>query len=173
MATTYELIKGETLASSAASYTFSAIPSTYTDLEIRCSLRTSNATVDDYVQVQLAGVTANNYTDTYLYNRSGTAGSGSGSSTNSFYYAVAACGSSATSNTFSSAEMYIPNTFSAAYKQIASTFAVENNSTSSYTIDATANLFSNTSSISSVAFITSAGTFAAGSSFYLYGIKKN
>jgi len=40
---TYTLIKGETLASSAASYTFTAIPSTFTDLVLRVSARRSAA----------------------------------------------------------------------------------------------------------------------------------
>lgn len=173
MATTYTLINSNVLSSSAASVTFSSIPATYTDLVVKVSLRTSNSTVNDYVQVQLGGITANNYTDIYVYNRNGSVGSGSGSSTNGFYYAVAACGANATSNTFASSEIYIPNAFVSAFKQIGSDFAVENNSHSSYAIQATAQLFSNNATVSSITFITSANNFVSGSSFFLYGIKNS
>ena len=53
MATTYTLITSQTLASSAASVTFSSIPSTYTDLVLRVSARTDNAAVSDGFYVGL------------------------------------------------------------------------------------------------------------------------
>jgi hypothetical protein len=168
---TYDLISSNVLTTTAASVTFTGIPSTsYTDLLVRCSLRTSNANVNDYVQFQIGGITSNDYTDRYVYNRNGSAGSGSGGSTNGFYYAIAACGANATSNTFSSAEVYIPNAFGSTFKQVGSNWTVENNSSASYAITATAQLLSNTASITSMTFITSAGNFVSGSSFYLYGI---
>jgi hypothetical protein len=42
MPSTYTLIKGETIGSSAASYTFTAIPSTFTDLVLRISVRSTS-----------------------------------------------------------------------------------------------------------------------------------
>ena len=156
-----------------SSVEFTGISNTYTDLFLVASLRTANATVDDYCQVQLGGITANNYTDRYVYGAGSTVTAGSGSSTNGFYYAIAACGSSATSNTFASSEMYIPNAFGSTNKPVSSTYAVENNSASSNTIRITAQLFSNTGQVTSIKIITSAGNFASGSRFDLYGIKNS
>jgi hypothetical protein len=47
MANTYTLIASNTLGASAASVTFSAIPSTYTDLVVRYSAASCDAAVTD------------------------------------------------------------------------------------------------------------------------------
>ena len=52
MPATYTLIASNTLSSSAASVTFSAIPATYTDLVLRWSSRTDNASVVDVVLLE-------------------------------------------------------------------------------------------------------------------------
>jgi len=171
MANTYEAIAKATPTTSTVEFT--GISNTYTDLLVVTSLRTSNATVDDYCQLQIGGITASNYTDRYVYGTGSTVTAGSGGSTNGFYYAIAACGSSATSNTFASSEFYIPNAFGSTFKQVSSTYAVENNSASANTIRITAQLLSNTTQITSIKIITSAGNFASGSRVDLYGIKNS
>lgn len=168
MANTYTLISGETLASTAASYTFSAIPSTYTDLVLRSSTRWD---IDGYgtMQLQLNGSTANDSsTEFYAYDVS-NAGSGR-------YTTISFGGMSSgtgTSNTFSSNELYIPNYTSSTSKPSSLFTVAENNSSSTGTyIAGTANLWSNTSAVTSIT-LTSGSNFAAGSSFYLYGIKNS
>ena len=100
MPSTYTLIKGETLTSSAASYTFSAIPSTYTDLIVRYSMRksdTNNGPIN--VLVRFNGSSASNYSQTTVLGIYTTPISTRESNETRFLtYAV---GGGSTSNTFS------------------------------------------------------------------------
>ena len=66
MPNTYELIKGETLTGSAASYTFSAIPSTFSDLVLKVSART-DVNANDQIILQINSDTGTNYSKTRLY----------------------------------------------------------------------------------------------------------
>ncbi len=75
MPNTYELIKGETLASSAASYTFSAIPSTYTDLVVRVSARGDAGGSSNYYTIVLNANTGNVYSSTRVFGNGSTASS--------------------------------------------------------------------------------------------------
>ena len=168
MAVTYELIKGETLASSAASYTFTAIPSTYTDLVVRSSARWE---YDGYgtIQLQLNGSTTNDSsTEVVAYDVTNVA---SGRYTTISFGGMTS--GTGTSNTFSSNELYIPNYTSSANKPTSLFTVAENNSNTTGTyIAATANLWSNTAAITSITLV-SGSNFVAGSSFYLYGIKNS
>jgi hypothetical protein len=79
----------------------------------------------------------------------------------------------ATSNTFSSFELYIPNYGSSATKPFSSFTAHENNSTTAY-LNAVAGLAAISSAVTSLSVLpNTSGTinFVAGSSFHLYGIK--
>lgn len=80
----------------------------------------------------------------------------------------------ATANTFSNGELYIPNYAGSANKPTSWFNAQENNTTTAY-INSHANLWSNTSAITSITLTASVGTneIKSGSSFYLYGISKN
>jgi hypothetical protein len=70
---TYSTIATTTLASATPSYTFSSIPSTYTDLILVMS-GTASGTSDIYVQFN--GDTASNYSRTFLYGDGSVAASG-------------------------------------------------------------------------------------------------
>ena len=170
MATTYTLIKGETLASSAASYTFSAIPSTWTDLVVRTSLRVDSATTRTGSKLTLNSITSG-YSETYLLNYDSTATSGQYTG-NAFFWNEYIDGNNATSNTFSSGEIYIPNYAGATYKPMSLYSVAEGNSTTGYGAYTKAMLSSNTAAISSITIAgNSTAQFLAGSSFYLYGVK--
>ena len=69
---TYTPIYTTTLASAAASYTFSSIPSTYTDLVIAATGLTTAGTT---LAMRFNGDTATNYSDTYLLGNAGAASS--------------------------------------------------------------------------------------------------
>jgi hypothetical protein len=175
MPSTYTLIKGETLASSAASYTFTAIPSTFTDLVLRYSARHNNAFSISQVLITFNGDTAANYSETVVYGTSTAAASGrqSGMSAIDFNYVDA---DSATANTFSSNELYIPNYTISANKPMSWAGVTENNATTnnSAVIVANASLWRNTATISSITLTAAASrNFLTGSSFYLYGISKS
>lgn len=173
MANTYTLISSNVLSSSAASVTFSAIPATYTDLVIRASLRTDAAAAQQICSIRLNSDTSTNYSQNAI--------NGSGSSSyaniysNSVYFLTGhADAATATSNTFSSFEMYVPS-YTANQNKPSSIFNVQENNTTAAYMQAYANLYRQTTAISSISFfIDSAGAnFVSGSSFYLYGIKSS
>jgi hypothetical protein len=175
MPSTYTLISSNVLSSSAASVTFSSIPSTYTDLVLRLSTRATNATAwqnfpyidfgSDQTQstTMLAGNGSANksrqtaYNTGYVLNYDDTEGSDSAGNT---------------ASTFDSIEIYIPNYLSTVKKPMASFAVAENNTTKGF-IQATALLSVRTTAISTIRCFSDGQTFASGSSFYLYGIKNS
>ena len=171
MPVTYQLISSNVLSSSAASVTFSSIPATYTDLVLRYSAR--GASNIDTVKIEI------NADSTVLYSYRSLQGDGSAASSSndgggdtqiSVPYGVV--NSTKTASTFSSGEIYIPNYTVAQNRQIGTHQTQENNGTSSG-MAVTAGLYRSTTTITSVTLSGSGGSFAAGSSFYLYGIKNS
>ena len=168
MAATYVPIASTTLATTAASVTFSAIPATYTDLVVKVSARVASAVIltDMYWYVNSTG----NSSDTLLYANGSTANSARNINAPTQWYAGQINGASATSNTFSSAEYYLPSYLNS-FNKPASTFMVsENNSATDNSILIGANLKSNTATITSIIFDSNGQNFVSGSTFHLYGI---
>ena len=169
MPSTYTLISSNVLSSSAASVTFSAIPSTYTDLVLRWSSQSGGSSI--YVTYNGDNSSSTNYSYTQLR--------GDGSAASSFressvYYQW--LGSQPTSGSdFSSGELYIPNYTSTGGKPASGYVVREGNSASiTYAQVATANLYRGASAISSITLTQlGGGNFVSGSFFYLYGIKNS
>ena len=172
MATTYTLISSNTLSSSAASVTFSSIPSTYTDLVLRISARTATTgqAIDTITfQFNSSGGTA--YSVTRLSGDGSTAASSRNSGVsviNGFFVLDAA---DATANTFGSVEFYVPS-YTASQNKPVSVIGAQEDNNASARIAATAGLWQNTAAITSIT-ATGGGNFVSGSSFYLYGIKNS
>ena len=170
MATTYTLINSNVLTSSAASVTFSSIPATYTDLVLRMSVRESSSSAGSPSVIRFNGAgSGTNLSQTYV------AGSGSSASSNRVASFPGYLGQfqdgSATASTFGSVEIYIPSYLASQSKPFSTVNIYENNSASLYYIEAIANLFSDSTAISSIEIVPySTSTFVSGSSFYLYGI---
>jgi hypothetical protein len=173
MPSTYTLISSNVLSSSAASVTFSAIPSTYTDLVLRCSMRNSD-TGGSAIQIRFNGDTATNYSQTVLAGYGSSVGSSRDSSISQIDF-FAPDTSSNTANTFSSAEIYIPNYLISQNKPLSLCSFTEDNSVSTNIFNYnTAGLWRNTAAITSVSLSNSGAlNFVSGSSFYLYGISKS
>lgn len=170
MASTYTLISSNVLSSSAASVTFSSIPSTYTDLVLKVSARgTGNG---NNIGLRFNGVSTGQYSRIYLMGDGATASSSIGSSETSADMRAGYNPASATASTFSNAEIYIPSYQASQNKPLGSFNANENNGTTAQ-IAANANLWSNTASITSLEILIGTGSFVSGSSFYLYGIKNS
>lgn len=113
-------------AGGAASIQFNNIPQTFTDLKLVLSLRTSASAVFDYI-----GINTNNGSAADIIRLQGTgsvANSNRGAGGSSFIIN----GNTATSNTFSSTELYIPNYTSSTAKQIIIDTVTENNGTTAY-----------------------------------------
>lgn len=163
---TYVAIAKQVLTGTQASVTFSAIPSTYTDLLLVASARSSN---NGNVFGQLI-IAPNNgsFSFTEVY------GSGSAAtpwrSTNGSGYGAA--GSTATANTFGNHEIYIPNYAGSTYKPLGNTGVGETNATAAF-MSINAGLYSSTTAISSLVITIDAGSIASGSRFDLYGIKNS
>jgi hypothetical protein len=172
MPNTYTLISSNVLTSSSGTVTFSSIPQTYTDLVFRLSTRTNNAQIANPILVRLNSDTAANYSITLLDGDGASATSTRSSSPTTLAGGGITNADSSTANTFGTNEIYIPNYTSSTTKSWSTSSASENNATTA-TIRNTANYYLGTSPITTVRFSLVTGTFASGSSFYLYGIKNS
>lgn len=177
MPLTYVNITSTTLSVASNSVTFSSIPATYTDLVVRCSVRSLQNDGIEGTQINLAynGETA---TTTYSYTilrSNGSAASSLRISNDNKLSPGWVPSALATANTFSNTEIYIPNYAVSQNKQSFSFGVPENNATAAPFLSTIAHLWRNTNTISSIRiFDTSSGfNFAVGSSFYLYGIKNS
>jgi hypothetical protein len=171
MATTFIKIATVTVGSGgAASIDFTSIPSTYTDLCMKVSIR--NATSFRNVTISFNNSTAN-FTLTMLRgDGSSTPDSGTrtGFGFNSFGYAP--LNGTDTANTFNNAELYIPNYASSNFKSSSLDSVTENNGTLAYAI-LQANLWSQTAAINQLTIAPFSGTFTQYSTATLYGIKNS
>ena len=165
---TYTLISSNVLSSSAASVTFSAIPSTYTDLVVRASIRCSAGAAEDTLFVTVNGDTSSNYSRTRLQGNGSTASSARTTSATNINVGGVNAGTS-TSDTFTNLELYIPNYTSTTSDPISIDSAAENNTTAATRL-VNAALYRGSSAITSITF---GDNFVSGSSFYLYGISKS
>ena len=171
MATTCKLIAKTTLGSAASFIEFTSIPGTYTDLYVVGSIRTTRANSDPGADCDL---TFNGSTTGYSHrglNGTGSAATsftGSGTAIRAFLNVS----SFATSNTFGSWEIYIPNYAGSTNKSVSITSVSETNGTTAY-IRSVAGLWENTAAITSLKVSDgNSSNFVTGSSVFLYGITK-
>jgi hypothetical protein len=171
MPTTYVNISTQTLGSTVASVTFSAIPQTYTDLELRMSLRSSTGgTAFSSLQPTFNGATST-YSANYFEGNNATAFAGSFNNQSFFRTDANYAGISTVANDFSIHEIYIPNYTLTTNKTIMWFDAVNDNNTTQKVLG-TAGIFIDTNALTSIT-LTGQFNFVAGSTFYLYGIKNS
>jgi hypothetical protein len=175
MASTYTLISSNVLSGTAASVTFSAIPATYTDLVLRVSARNSTSTAySDNTNIMQVYVNGGVYT--YSNTRLSGNGSAAASSRTNPSSAWESYGGTdagtATANTFSSFELYIPNYLLGSYK-VASMFSTSENNATTNSMSTTAALINLNTALDTIQLFNNYGSFVSGSSFYLYGIKSS
>jgi hypothetical protein len=83
-------------------------------------------------------------------------------------------GATATSDTFSNVEVYIPNYTSSAQKSLSVDAVIEDNSGSgAIQVRLHTWIWSGTSAINIITLFPGSGDFIANSNFYLYGIKNS
>lgn len=174
MANTMTLIASSTVgAGGASSIDFSSIPSTYTDLCVKMSLRAANSAA--YNSSQL---TFNNSATGYTYLALWGNSSGAVSVSNTYNYIewMYSDAANATANTFSNTEIYVPNYLSSSQKSVNFDIVTENNSSSVNTAFQVlmAGLWSGTAAINRVTITAgSSSTFVQYSTAYLYGVKSS
>lgn len=171
MATTYKLIDKTILTGSQTSVSFTGLgsySSDYTDLLVRVSGRTDRSATFDNLNIGFNSSTSN-FSGRVLVGY-GSSGYESGTATG----LIASINSAtSTSNTFTSADTYIPNYSSSNYKSFSSDATNENNDGFAVAFLG-AGLWSDTSAITSIQLYPVYGAnFVSGSSFYLYGIKNS
>lgn len=170
MPNTMTLINSVTVgAGGAASIDFTSIPSTYTDLVVKISARSSANTgaTAAYIVLNFNGVTGSK-TFRRLYGLGSSAGSDNGAIANAGTYPA----SLVTANTFSNHEFYIPNYAGSNNKSVSIDAISENNSATDNELDLIAFLWSNTAAITQINLTSSQGNFVQYSTAYLYGIVK-
>lgn len=172
MPNTFTLIASSTVGSGgAADITFSSISSTYTDLCLKVSIRSSRTNLDDGLELSFNGVAGTSYSSRRLYAYS-TSPASDNLTGNAFIYADPGDAANATASTFTNSEFYIPNYTSSNNKSVSLDNVAENNG-SSPLLALVAGLFSNTSVISSIKLKLNVGNFVQYSTAYLYGIIKS
>lgn len=162
MANTYEPIATQTLGSATATVTFSSIPSTYTDLVLITSVKTTSAAQNLLMRVN--SDTGSNYSTTLV--------TGSGSSTASVRTSNATQGAldnygyadTASNNITIVNLMNYSNT--STYKTWLSRANNAGNGTT-----ALVGLWRSSSAINAIEIFIGSNTMTAGSTFTLYGIK--
>ncbi len=165
MANTYKYIGAITVGSGGAtSIDFTSIPSTYTDLLLKTSIRNVDGVVDTYFAF-------NGSTSSFTARRIYGTGSATASDTTA---RIAGFGNSSgyTASTFSNNDIYIPNYAGSTNKSYSVDSVTENNATQAYSVLG-AGLWSNTAAINQITITAATGNLAQYSSAYLYGILKS
>ena len=165
MANTFELIASSTLASAQASFDFTSIPSTYTDLVLKLSARGTNASTYSTVKVEFNGSTSN-LSCKQLFGD----GASANSSSSATQILFDSDGGNSTASVFGSHELYVPNYAGSSNKSVSIDSVSEQNGTTAYA-ELVAGLWANTSAINRVTLTTTSGNFAIYSTAYLYGVK--
>jgi len=169
----FNLISTITVGSGgAASITFTSIPQTYTDLKVVLSARsTAGAAVAYTISMKMNNLTSSIYSQRALEGNGSAASSFSQSGINTAVRVGIANGTGATTNAFSSTEIYIPNYAGSTNKSISIDTVAETNATTTYA-NLIAYLVSSTAAITDLTFTTeaTATSFAQYSSASLYGI---
>lgn len=171
MPATYIPIQSTTLSSSAATVTFSSIPQTYTDLCVRYAVRDDLAGNTGNSFFIALNSSASGHSNTYIRGNGATVSTGN-NTTSTSWTVLYATSATATSNTFASGEFYFPNYTASTAKQGSIFNAHETNATTAF-LFSSAHLFNNTAAVTSITFTANSASFVAGSTFHLYGIKKD
>lgn len=159
-----KLIEAKTVGSGGiASIEFAAIPNTYTDLYILCSLRSSISAGADDIFIQLNNSSSN-------FNWKNLLGTGSTvisqSNSNNQVGSIPAAN---ISTGFGNASIYISNYAGSGNKSLSGDSVVENVGTVAYQA-LYSTLWANSAAVTSVKLLPSSGTFVEFSTAYLYGI---
>ena len=158
---TYTPIATTTLASTTGSYTFSSIPSTYTDLVI---ITNGLATGTGQMSLQFNGATTN-YSSTSLNGNGTSAFSQRTTSASNTYMQLGYYDYFETTARATAITQIMNYANSTSYKSVIS--RMNNTATG---VGASVGLWSNTAAITSITVLPSTSSWAAGTTFTLYGI---
>lgn len=161
MTVTYEAIATTTLGSNQASYTFSSIPGTFTDLVLVSRGTTAAGGTDRGLLFRVNSDTGSNYSYTNLDGNGTSASSDRGSND---VFGIAGLISSSTQS------VSIAQFFNYANTTTNKTILARGNNAGAR-VRASVSLWRSTSAINSITIFDSANDLSSGSTFTLYGIK--
>lgn len=159
-------------AGGTPSVTFSSIPSTYKHLQIRITVRTSVAAVQDDLLMRFNGDTGNNYAGHQLFGNGSSVGNNplGGTPPVNLMYPGYISGNTSASGTYGVAIIDILDYADANKYKVFRSLNGNNNNGSGFVL-LRSGLYMNTSAISTVSFTLSGANYMEYSSFALYGIK--
>jgi hypothetical protein len=168
----FESIATLTASGGESFLSFTSIPSTYASIQIRGIGRFSTSTTANYVFIRLNNDTAGNYTRHRLYG-DGTSAIAQGTTGSAYMPIGRVTGASAPASTFGAAICDIHNYASTTQNKTMRAFGGTdaNTSDTSYQIQLASGLWLNTAAVNRVDVYPDSGTWSAGSTFSLYGIK--
>jgi hypothetical protein len=159
---TYTPIATTTLGSATNSYTFSSIPSTYTDLILVMSTQWTTAGNSD-AGLRFNGDTGSNYSRTWLEGNGSAASSGRATNETAMYIV------GYFSNTISTQICHIMNYSNTTTNKTA--INRESSNPANSNVAAKVGLWRSTAAINSVTIYHASNNFATGSTFTLWGIQ--
>jgi hypothetical protein len=163
MATTYDLISSQTLGSSAASITFSSIPSTYTDL--RVVLVGTVTTTGNIPKLTFNGITTNTYSYTHFVG-DGTSTISTSAASQTYIYTGVGAQFLSTVPAFNAIDIF--SYAGSTNKTVLFSLNADSNGTGY--VDYGVGLWRSTAAITSLT-LTITSNFLAGTTAQLYGIK--
>jgi len=174
VASSYESIATVTLSTSASSISFSSISGSYSHLQVRGILKSTNTgSVLNPLYVQFNSDTTSNYSYHNLYGYNGSAAANGAASQTSIYPAFIPLGDAAVAGMFGAIIIDIPDYKNTnKYKTLKAFSGMDLNFTNSWPsalVFGSGN-WRSSSAITSIQFTTSGGNFAQYSSLALYGI---
>jgi hypothetical protein len=157
----------------ASTMSFTSIPSTYTDLCIKLSGRTSNTGSQGWQNGTLTfNGSTTGYSSRVILGRGDLSVVSFDGGSTSLDYAFYTSDAASTSDVFANNEIYIPNYSGSNNKSVSSDMAQENNAARAI-LGFNAGLWSNTNAITSITLTPTAGNFVQYSTATLYGINKS
>lgn len=159
-------------AGGVSSIDFTSIPSTYTDLYLKLSLRSSTANDRRILFARFNGVTSG-YADKSIRGYNNGIASQTDNGGNNSIAVWDAPAANATSSIFSNIDIYVYNYTSSNSKSVLGDGAGENNSATLAITGLTTGLSNITSAISSISLFFDSGTLVQYSTASLYGIKNS
>jgi hypothetical protein len=166
MANTYVLIEAKTLSSNTTSVTFSSIPDTYKELELRMSTRVTSGS--DFANLKLA-LNGNTTDGDYLGGYSQGSGTSYTAQTTTARHAGVSSTSSNTANVFSVTKIFFPKYANTSWEKNYHLLSVSENNATNSCLQIGSFSFASTSAINSIQIIFTADILT-NSTFNLYGI---
>ena len=171
--TAFESIATVTAAGGETSFTFSSIPSTFKSLQIRGLYRDeTTGSFTRMINIRFNGDTATNYANHIMYGDGATVTALGGGTNNTAYSGYVGTDGGWTSNCFGAFVTDIIDYQSTTKNKTIKTFGGgdDNTTNSNHRLSLSSGAWFSTSAITSIA-LTPASTYAAGTTFALYGIK--